>query len=192
MKLYGSQTSPYVRRIRLLLATTAHEFINLNIFSGAGRETLAAINPALRIPMLDDAGQVIFDSGVIYRYLATKLGIAPLSWYQENQLTVINAVNDSLVMLLQCNRSGFDTRADKLFFNLQHERVTGTLQVLEQQTAAGQFDDWDYLAISLYCLLDWVEFRQLTDLTPYPALQQFMQGAKDRAGVAQTDPRLAG
>jgi len=48
MKLYGSQTSPYVRRIRFLLATTAHEFINLNIFAGEGRQTLAAINPALR------------------------------------------------------------------------------------------------------------------------------------------------
>ncbi|MBU1308245.1 MAG: glutathione S-transferase family protein, partial [Gammaproteobacteria bacterium] len=101
MKLYGSQTSPYVRRIRLLLAATAHDFINLNIFAGADRETLAALNPTLRIPMLDDEGQVIFDSGVIYRYLAPRLGLAPLSWYQENQLTVINAVNDSLVMLLQ-------------------------------------------------------------------------------------------
>jgi glutathione S-transferase len=101
-------------------------------------------------------------------------------------------VNDSLVEILLCQRSGFDTHSDKLFFNLQHERVVGTLQVLEQQAAAGQFDDWDYLAMSLYCLLDWAEFRQLTDLKPYPALQQFVQAAQDRPGVVQTDPRLAG
>ncbi|MDX1392334.1 MAG: glutathione S-transferase family protein, partial [Rheinheimera sp.] len=75
MKLYGSQTSPYVRRIRLLLAQAPHEFINLNIFADADRQTLASINPTLRIPMLEDDEKIIFDSGVIYRYLAPQLQI---------------------------------------------------------------------------------------------------------------------
>lgn len=190
MKLYGSQTSPYVRRIRLLLATTAHEFINLNIFTGEGRQTLAAINPALRIPMLDDAGQVIFDSGVIYRYLAAKLGIAPLSWYQENQLTVINAVNDSLVMLLQCSRSGFDTNDDKLFFNLQRERVATSLYVLEQQAANNEFANWDYVAMALYSLVDWTLFRELLEFDDYPALQAFVAQNKTQPMIKDSDPRL--
>ncbi|WP_215397748.1 glutathione S-transferase family protein [Rheinheimera oceanensis] len=190
MKLYGSQTSPYVRRIRLLLATTAHEFINLNIFTGEGRQTLAAINPALRIPMLDDAGQVIFDSGVIYRYLAAKLGIAPLSWYQENQLTVINAVNDSLVMLLQCSRSGFDTNDDKLFFNLQRERVATSLYVLEQQAANNEFANWDYVAMALYSLVDWTLFRELLEFDYYPALQAFVAQNKTQPMIKDSDPRL--
>ncbi|MCS4309102.1 glutathione S-transferase [Rheinheimera pacifica] len=190
MKLYGSQTSPYVRRIRLLLATTAHEFINLNIFTGEGRQTLAAINPALRIPMLDDAGQVIFDSGVIYRYLAAKLGIAPLSWYQENQLTVINAVSDSLVMLLQCSRSGFDTNDDKLFFNLQRERVATSLYVLEQQAANDEFAKWDYVAMALYSLVDWTLFRELLEFDDYPALLAFVAQNKTQPMIKDSDPRL--
>jgi len=190
MKLYGSQTSPYVRRIRLLLATTAHEFINLNIFAGEGRQTLAAINPALRIPMLDDAGQVIFDSGVIYRYLAAKLGIAPLSWYQENQLTVINAVSDSLVMLLQCSRSGFDTNDDKLFFNLQRERVATSLYVLEQQAANNEFANWDYVAMALYSLVDWTLFRELLEFDDYPALLAFVAQNNAQPMIKDSDPRL--
>lgn len=190
MKLYGSQTSPYVRRIRLLLATTAHEFINLNIFTGEGRQTLAAINPALRIPMLDDAGQVIFDSGVIYRYLAAKLGVAPLSWYQENQLTVINAVSDSLVMLLQCSRSGFDTNDDKLFFNLQRERVATSLYVLEQQAANNEFANWDYVAMALYSLVDWTLFRELMEFDDYPALLAFVAQNKTQPMIKDSDPRL--
>lgn len=32
MKLYGSTTSPYVRRIRIVLFSTEHEFLNLQIF----------------------------------------------------------------------------------------------------------------------------------------------------------------
>ena len=191
MKLYGSQTSPYVRRIRLLLATTSHEFINLNIFSGAGRETLAAINPALRIPMLDDAGQVIFDSGVIYRYLATKMGLAPLSWYQENQLTLINAVNDSLVSLFLCSRSGLNTNEDRLFFNAQKERIAASMFVLEQQAANQEFANWQYPAMALYCLLDWVIFRELLDLDDYPALLAFHAANQQQAGAAVSDPRLA-
>lgn len=190
MKLYGSQTSPYVRRIRLLLATTAHEFINLNIFAAEGRQTLTAINPALRIPMLDDAGQVIFDSGVIYRYLAPKLGIAALSWYQENQLTVINAVSDSLVMLLQCSRSGFDTNDDKLFFNLQRERVATSLYVLEQQADNGEFAQWDYVAMALYSLVDWTLFRELMEFDDYPALLAFLAQNKSQPMIKDSDPRL--
>ncbi len=192
MKLFGSVSSPFVRRLRLLLVNQPYEFISLNIFETVGRETLVQLNPTRKVPMLQDGELVIFDSGVIFRYLSQKLQLPALSWADENRLTMINAVNDSLVELLLCQRSGFDTNSDKLFFNLQHERVDGTLQVLEQQAATGQFADWDYLAISLYSLLDWVEFRQLADLKPYPALQQFMQTKKDQTGIAQTDPRLAG
>jgi glutathione S-transferase len=190
MKLYGSQTSPYVRRIRLLLAQTEHEFINLNIFAEADRQTLASINPTLRIPMLEDDEKIIFDSGVIYRYLAGQLDIAPLNWYQENQLSVINAVNDSLVMLLQCTRSGFDTSDDKLFFNLQRERVVTSLYVLERQAANGEFANWDYVAMALYSLIDWTLFRQLLELEDYPALLEFVVNNAGKAGVAQSDPRL--
>jgi glutathione S-transferase len=192
MKLFGSVSSPFVRRLRLLLVNQPYEFISLNIFETTGRETLIKLNPTRKVPMLQDGELVVFDSGVIFRYLCQKLQLPALSWADDNRLTMINAVNDSLVEILLCQRSGFDTQSDKLFFNLQHERVKGTLQVLEQQAAAGQFAAWDYLAISLYSLLDWVVFRNLVDLQPYPALQQFMQQNLDRAGIAQTDPRLAG
>lgn len=191
MKLYGSQTSPYVRRIRLLLADTPYDFIKLDIFTGADRDKLAAINPTLRIPMLEDDNEVIFDSGVIYRYLTAKQRLAPLSWYQENQLTVINAVNDSLVMLLQCSRSGFDTAEDKLFFNLQKERVATCLYVLEQQAENAEFSQWNYIAMALYSLIDWTLFRQLVELDDYPALLAFVNENAGRSGIAASDPRLA-
>ena len=39
MKIYGSLTSPYVRRLRILLASTPYDFENTNIF-GSDREKL--------------------------------------------------------------------------------------------------------------------------------------------------------
>ncbi len=44
MKLIGSTTSPYVRRIRLLLNDEPYEFINLDIY-GEGRDELRRTNP---------------------------------------------------------------------------------------------------------------------------------------------------
>ena len=68
---------------------------------------------------------------------------------------------------------------------------SGSLQVLEQQLGQGQFLQWDYLAMSLYALLDWIQFRQLLDLTLYPNCMAFLQTQVGRPGVALTDPRLS-
>ncbi|MBU1621421.1 MAG: glutathione S-transferase family protein [Gammaproteobacteria bacterium] len=191
MQLLGSVASPFVRRLRLVLAGQPYQFIALNIFESEGRSVLVKHNPARKVPVLVDAEQTIFDSGVIYRYLAQKLNFKPLSWEQENNLTTINACTDSLVELLLCTRSGFDVNEDKLFFNLQHERIQATLEALEQQIKAGQFGQWDYAAISLYTLIDWILFRDLVDLKPFPVLLQFRSEHLTQPMVAETDPRLS-
>lgn len=191
MKLYGSVASPFVRRLRIALFGDDFEFIALNIFESAGREELIRLNPTRKVPMLEDNGQVIFDSGVIYRYLVATRGLPALTWPQENNLTTINAANDSLVELLLCQRSGFDTREDRLFFNLQRERVQATLAILDEKVAAGEFAQWNYVSQSLYCLVDWAAFRQLADLSPLPHLTNFLSAHAARPEVASTDPRLA-
>lgn len=191
MKLYGSQTSPYVRRIRLLLANHSYEFINMHIFAEQDRQALLALNPTLKIPMLEQDNKVIFDSGVIYRFLAAQLQLPALSWYQENQLTLINAVNDSLVSLFLCQRSGLDTNEDRLFFNAQKERIMASLFVLEQQAANQEFSEWNYIAMALYSLLDWVLFRELLELDEYPALLAFVKYNQQQTAIAETDPRLS-
>jgi len=191
MKLYGSQTSPYVRRIRLLLANQSYQFVNMHIFAEEDRQTLLALNPTLKIPMLEQEGKVIFDSGVIYRFLAAQFQLPVLSWYQENQLTVINAVNDSLVALFLCQRSGLDTNEDRLFFNVQKERIVASLFVLEQQAANQEFSDWNYIAMALFSLLDWVLFRELLELDEYPALLAFVKYNQQQSAIAETDPRLS-
>jgi glutathione S-transferase len=191
MQLLGSVASPFVRRLRLVLAGQSYQFTALNIFEPQDRSVLVQHNPARKVPVLIDQEQVIFDSGVIYRYLATKFSLPQLSWAEENLLTTINACADSLVELLLCKRSGFDVTEDKLFFNLQHERIQATLTELEHQVRAGQFGRWDYLSISLFTLIDWILFRELLDLKPYPLLLQFRTEQLNQPMVADTDPRLS-
>lgn len=191
MKLIGSTTSPYVRRIRLLLADTPHEFVNLDIY-GEGRDQLRRSNPALKIPMLVDGEQEVYDSRVIARYLAAeKLDLPSLSWDQENQLTLIDAANDSCVILLLSKRSGLDIEQDAMFYNLQRERIMTTLRTLAAMVDEGQFSQWHYPAICLFSLIDWLDFRSLVDFQGIESLRAFRDQCSNRPFVAETDPRQA-
>lgn len=189
LTLYGSTTSPFVRRLRIWLANTEHEFVNLQIFEGPDRAKLAKENPTLKIPMIKQDGQVIYDSRVIFRFLNEQYQREQLSWSQENILTLIDSANDSFVELLMLQRSGMDKDKDALFLRLQRERVDSILTHLNTLVEQGEFDQWHYPAICLYCLVDWVEFRQLHDLKGLDALKAFREKHSDRIEVTSTDPR---
>lgn len=190
MKLIGATASPYVRRIRLLLADRPYQFVDLDIYD-KDRAQLRHSNPALRIPTLQDGERTVHDSRVIFRYLSAKFGLPPLDWDEENLLTLIDAANDSLVMLRQLQVSGLDIDRDLLFFNLQRERVASSLRELDRLVDEGRFAEWRYPAICLYCLIDWIEFRQLPTFAGIESLMQFREHHRTRPAVAATDPRGA-
>jgi glutathione S-transferase len=193
LKLYGSTTSPYVRRLRIWLANTEHEFVNLQIFVEQDRQELAAKNPTMKIPMLEDgadgSAQVIFDSRIIYRYLTDKFDDPLLSWEQENQLTLIDSANDSLVQMFILSNSDIQPDEDKLYFKLQKERVNAVLVHLNDMVAKRQFASWNYPAVCLYCLIDWIEFRNLHNLQGLTDLLAFHDDNAQRIEVTATNPR---
>ncbi|WP_339724717.1 glutathione S-transferase family protein [uncultured Paraglaciecola sp.] len=193
LKLYGSTTSPYVRRLRIWLANTEHSFINLQIFEEQDRQILVAKNPTMKIPMLEDESdgntQVIFDSRVIFRYLSDKFSDPVLSWDQENQLTLIDSANDSLVQMFILSNSDIQADEDKLFFKLQKQRVNAVLVQLNEMVAEQQFAGWNYPAICLYCLIDWIEFRKLHNMQGLTDLLGFHDDNAQRIEVTATDPR---
>ncbi|WP_105200086.1 MULTISPECIES: glutathione S-transferase family protein [unclassified Pseudoalteromonas] len=188
MQLYGSNTSPFARRLRIWCKqhNLAVSFQHLDIFSPDGRKFLLAHSPVAKIPFLVDGEQVIYDSNVVYEYLSAHFKLPSMSWDERNQLTVINAANDSAIELLLSQRSGFDTNEEHLFFDLQKQRIALCLDALEQQVAAIQHS---YVCASLFCLLDWLQFRELHDVTPYPALMAFWQAQKTSPHAQATDPR---
>ncbi|ROO26017.1 glutathione S-transferase [Salinisphaera orenii MK-B5] len=191
MKLIGSGTSPYVRRTRLLLGDRPYEFESLDIY-GADRDALRARNPALKIPMLVDGGRTLYDSRVIARYLSDKFEHAPLSWDQENLLTLVDAANDSMVALVLSHKSGLDIHDGATFHELQHERIARAMTALEDVAADGAFDAWDYPAICVYCLVDWAEMREMFDFAEHAALRGVRERHRGQPMVAETDPRRAG
>ena len=189
LKLIGSVTSPYVRRLRLWLGDESHEFVHLDIYSEQGRAELEKYNPAMKIPMLLDGEQAVFDSAVIQRYLTDRLGRSGLSVQEENCLTLIDAAQDAFILLFYAERSGLDPQQDVLLCSLQRDRLAQVLPELSRQIEAGQFEQWRYPAMSLYSLLDWVAFRERLDLSQWPVLQAFHARCAELPGVAETDPR---
>lgn len=191
MKLYGSTTSPYVRRLRILLADTDYEFETVNLF-GEDREKLKAVNPTIKIPMFEDLNKkdvpVLFDSGLIYRYLVDNYEHAGLSLSEQNWLAVIDSCSDSLVNMMIMRRSGIDTSGDKMYFNIQRERQKITFDLLEEEAKKGTFDSWNYLSISLLVLVEWAKFRDLYDFSEYSALNDFISKNQQQKGVADTKP----
>ena len=72
MKLIGSPASPYVRKVRVVMAEKRldYQFVTENVWSAT--TTIANSNPLGKVPCLIlDGGEAMFDSRVIVEYLDT-------------------------------------------------------------------------------------------------------------------------
>ena len=72
MKLIGALSSPYVRKVRMVLAEKKldYQFIPENVWSD--HTQIAASNPLGKVPCrLMEGGESVFDSRVIVEYIDT-------------------------------------------------------------------------------------------------------------------------
>ena len=193
MKLFGSQTSPYVRRIRLLLKDHPYELVKLNISELKDRKILKQVSPILKIPVLQDENTIIWDSRQIFRYLQQKGFHSELTWEEENFLTAIDAINDSLIQLFLLEKNGLTPVELKNYHSANHERVLESLHFLETETSKNSFSSWSYPSISLYSLIDWIQFRERQDLSRFENLLRWFndsQTQQDPKLLKLTDPRF--
>lgn len=189
MDVYGSQPSPYVRRIRLLLADTPYQFHSMDLANPGDRERLRELSPVLKIPVLVDAGKTIWDSRQIFRYLQQKNLHGALSQQQENLLTTIDGVSDSLVQLLLVERSGVTLDASNSYRKINFDRIDRSTEFLDQAVVSGDFKDWNYPSICLYSLIDWASFRERYAFKNLANLWRWYLDNGLHPGVEATDPR---
>lgn len=183
--LIGSTTSPYVRKIRLCLHDKiTYEFKTVNYMEKQDADYLKSINPINKIPILIDRGQVIYDSRVIYNYLAKKYLWTTLTIQQENILSAIDAALDTSINLFSLKRGGLDLSAPNSYVIRQQERIALIMTFLTPWVI--QNKDWNFLAMSLYSYLEWASFREQLDLSRYPEMVNFMASFVDRPGIEET------
>ena len=190
--LIGSLTSPYVRKLRLLLNNLApYELKCINYLEANDSEYLKKINPINKIPILIDNEKTIYDSRVIYNYLAKKHDLKPLSYEEENILSAIDAALDTSINLFSLRRGGMDLNGGNSYIERQKERVTLILNYLTpwaQKLDPKQPSDWNYLSMSLYSYLFWGTFREILDLSQHTSLKEFLLKFSDAPGVADSAP----
>lgn len=187
MKLIGSKTSPFVRRIRLFLAEAPYEFEILDVLSEPGRSQVFAKNPVGRIPVLIDGQTVIWDSRLILRYLLEKTRRPLPSLETELKLDLIDNANDTGVALFQIKKFNLDPHWQNTFSKNQVDRLNKILNHLEH----GKKPELEtFEGIWLFCLLDWIEFREVSKISGhFPKLEVFWTESKRHKLAIATDPR---
>ncbi len=196
MKLYGTVTSPYVRRVRMV----AHELgIDTDLIPTSteeGQNALREVSPLWMIPAVEVDGEAIFDSAVIAQHLVRRHGPGPLIRWNEddihtrNLVTVVDGALDALINVFYLAKDGV-TPDRASYVAKQSARAASAMTWLEDQVPDGWSDSdcaWGLPQICLYTALDWMRFRGTYDLSPHSALTRFRTAHEKRPSVAATTP----
>jgi len=191
--LIGSHTSPYARKIRLLLAhkEIPYNFKAINYMEKDDSDYLKSISPLNQIPVLFDGDDKIFNSRVIFNYLTKKYQWSPLSIHEENILSAIDTALDTSINLFSLRRGGLDLNIPgNYFIDRQKERpglILNNLKPWIQSLDPKNQSHWNFLSTSLYSYLFWGQHREILDLSGHPEAKEFLEKFKNCPGVRETD-----
>ncbi len=194
LTLIGSFTSPYVRKIRLLLwSDKTVIFKPINYLEEEGNRYLKAINPLNQIPMLLDGETPIYDSRVMFNYISKKWKLKELTIEEENILSVIDTAMASGVNLFSLRKGGIDiNQAENYFLVRQQERIPTLIQhLLPWVSKQDPKADWNYLTMSFLSLIYWLELREIYSTKHLTEVTSFMERFKDCPGVVETEVPVA-
>ena len=214
MKLFGHDTSPYVRRVRILLAELGLPFERDTHGWVDPSDEMMQRNPLMKVPVLLDqerGDQVIIDSKLIAAYLyerspapppAPPAGHPPLQaslWREghryddENVVLAIDGATDSAINVFLLGREGVLPAAVP-YLRRQEERVARCMTWLEglyQGRATLGDGAISFADITLVCALDWMTFRGRYDVSRHPSLCRMLEQHAARPSLASTHPSLA-
>ncbi len=198
MKLYGSETSPYVRKVRILIKekNIPCEFIVEGPADAAGN--VAALNPLGKVPvLLRDGGDVLFDSPMIAEYLDSLKGdpLLPLTgearWLIQRWHALGQGIMDAVVARMLEGRKPADKQTPGVI-EKQEGKIAAALKyaVAAQKGTTYLVDERFSLAdIALGVAFEYIDLRYPHDWrTQYPRLAQWQAGMAKRASFVETLP----
>jgi glutathione S-transferase len=200
MKLIGSLTSPYVRKIRILLLEKKLDFDFVNDSPWEAGTHVPDFNPLGKVPALvTDTGEIFFDSPVIADYVETlgshtpQLPADALEAVRVRQFEALaDGIADAGVAWLLESRRAAD-KQDAGTIERQRNKVQRGLALLEKHLGstewlyAGQFSRAD---IATGCCLLWLDFRLpgFAWRSAYPALSVYAERLEKRPSFVATVP----
>ena len=197
MKLYGTTTSPFVRRVRVVAAEIGEPVDRIDTATDAGMAALREVTPIRKVPVAQIDGKLLFDSRTIIEWLfATRgyNGMAPPRdhWRELNLVNAIDGALDAVVQVFYLRRDGVAIEGTP-YATRQFERADAIFAWLGKELAPDQtsFDGrgLGLAELSLVCALDWMDFRGSYP-TERAGLATLRAAWRERPSLAATRPHV--
>lgn len=207
MKLIGSNGSPYVRKVRIVMAEKKldYHFVLEDVWSAG--TTMSESNPLGKIPCLVMEGangseEAVFDSRVIVEYLDTLSPVGkliPVQGRERAEVKTWEALADGLLdaAILARLEATWAGRGDKQRCQAWIDRQMGKIDVTVRAMSTGlgekPFCSGIHLSLSdiaVGCALGYLDFRfpQIDWRTPYPNLARLHEKLMQRPSFIETRP----
>jgi glutathione S-transferase len=201
MKLIGSLTSPYVRKVRVVMAEKKleYEFVLENVW--ADNTQIQAHNPLGKVPCLimDDNGS-LFDSRVIVEYLDTLSPVGRLIPQpgRDRAATkcweaIADGVLDAAVAInIEVNRRPPELRSEA-WIERQHKKISVALDSMDKSLDDQPFCmgiNFSLADIAVGCALGYLDLRfsELNWRSRYSNLQRLDEKLQTRPSFINTLP----
>ena len=199
MKLVGSKTSPYVRKIRVILAEKKIAFDFVEESAWNADTTVPRYNPLNKVPALVmDDGESIYDSRVISEYLDALSGgsLIPADAAARARVRRDEALGDGIAdagITAFLERKREAARQDPAWIARQMDKVAAGTAALAQSLGAKQYlggAQPNVADIACACALFWTEFRmpELGWRTKHPTLKGWAERMESRPTFQATRP----
>ena len=206
MKLIGSLTSPFVRKVRIVLAEKKLDYKFEVEDVWAADTTITASNPLGKVPCLVmEGGEAVFDSRVIVEYVDTLSPVGkliPLSGRERVEVRTWEALADGLLdaailARMEATWSGrTEAQRSQAWVDRQIAKVRASLQAMSHGLADKAWCTGTHHSladIAVGCALGYLDFRfpEIDWRTPYPNLHKLHDKLAQRPGFADTVPPKA-
>ena len=204
MKLIGSLTSPYVRKVRVVLAEKKLDY-NFVLEDVWGSDAILASNPLGKVPCLVMEGaEAVFDSRVIVEYVDTLSPVGkliPASGRERVEVRTWEALADGMLDAAVAARleATWAPRGDarcQAWIDRQQVRIAATLKSFSQGLGDKAYcvgTHFSLADIAVGCALGYLDFRfpDNTWRTDYPNLVRLADKLAARQSFIDTAPPAA-
>ena len=203
MKLIGSDSSPYVRKVRIVMAEKKldYQFVIEDVW--AADSSIVHSNPLGKVPCLVmEGGEALFDSRVIVEYLDTLSPVGkliPAMGRERAEVKTWEALADGvldalLLARLENNWAGRPkAQRSQPWIDRQLSKVHASLKAMSQGLGEKPFCAGIYLSladIAVGCALGYLDFRfPEIDWRPgYPNLAKLQEKLMQRQSFIDSKP----
>ena len=206
MKLIGSLTSPFVRKVRIVLAEKKldYKFEVQDVWAADSR--IAEANPLSKVPCLVmDGGEAVFDSRVIVEYVDTLSPVGkliPLSGRERIEVRTWEALADGvldaavLARMEQTWAGRTEVQRSQAWIDRQMDKVNAGLKAMSQGLADRPWCHGNHHSladIAVGSALGYLDFR-FADIEwrqSYPNLDKLFDKLSQRPSFMDTAPPQA-